>query len=146
MGHIIITDDKELNQGIRPPTIRIDGSMADQGNVPRNTMLDTQIVSCWCKKSFKSVRGLKIYQTRKGCRLTASSVPEPSVVMQHSGADLPPGNASDDNSPVNNHNAADESIADPPGARRKPIKWPSMSHFSTWSAMDDDLSVVLQLR
>ena len=122
----------------------MDGSTVDPGNVQRKN--EKEIVSCWCRKSFKSVRGLRIHQTRKGCRRTASSVPEPSGLMQRSGADLPPGNASDDNSQVNNHSAVDESTADPPGARCPPIKWPSMSDSSAWSAMDDDLSVVLQLR
>ncbi len=122
----------------------MDGVTPDPGNVPRNN--EKELVSCWCRKSFKSVRGLKIHQTRKGCRRTARSVPEPSGLMQRSGADLPPCNASDDSSQVYNHRAVDESTADPPGARRPPIKWPSMSDSSTWSDMDEDLSAVLRHR
>ncbi len=121
----------------------MDGSTVEPGNVQRKN--EKEIVSCLCRKSFKSVRGLRIHQTRKGCR-NARNVPEPSGLLQRSGADLPPGNASDDNGQVDNHSAVDESTADPPGARCPSIKWPSMSDNNTWSAMDDDLSVVLQLR
>ncbi len=122
----------------------MDGVTSDPGNVQRNN--EKELVSCWCRKSFKSVRGLKIHQTRKGCRRTARSAPEPSGLMQRSGADQPPGNVSDDSSQVYNHSAVDECTVDPPGARRPPIKWPSMSDSNTWSAMDEDLSAVLQHR
>ncbi len=94
----------------------MDGVTSDPGNVPRNN--EKEIVSCWCKKSFKSVRGLRIHQTRKGCRRSARSAPEPSGLMQRSGADLPPCNASDDSSQVYNHRAVDKSTADPPGEKR----------------------------
>ncbi len=109
-------------------------------------MKDEWIVSCWYRKSFKSVHGLRVSLTRKGCHRTHSDVPDPSLAMQHSGAILPSGNASDESSRLHNHSTADESTAGKPGPRCPPRNWPIMSDSNTQSAMDDDLSVVLQLR
>ncbi len=45
------------------------GKKRRHGSKQRNNF----IVSCWCRKKFKSVRGLRIHQTRKGCRRLPAS-------------------------------------------------------------------------
>ena len=114
------------------------------GTAQRNMRKEPDMVSCWCRKSFRTVRGLRIHQTRKGCRRMADGATHPNQVMQRTEVvHTTEGNAEDDDNPVNTHSVIDESTAEPPDVRRPPINWPAMSEAEKWSAMDEDICGVL---
>ncbi len=105
---------------------------------------DNVMVSGWCKKSFRSVRGLRIHQTRKACRRMAGGATNPNQVMQRTEVvHTVECNAEDDIYPFNTHGVIDESTAEHPDVRRPPIDWPAMSEAEKWSAMDEDICWVL---
>ncbi len=101
-------------------------------------------VSCWrCRKSFKTVKGLRIHQTRKGCRYEAGGRQVPTDGLQRA-AGIDPADKAPDNSRLeSNHSVAAESTADETNDRRPPIMWPAMSDLKAWSEMNDDLTKVL---
>ena len=101
-------------------------------------------VSCWrCRKSFKTVKGLRIHQTRKGCRYKAGGRQVPTDDLQRSVGVDPADKAPDDSHRETNHSVAAESTADETNDRRPPIMWPAMSDLKAWSDMDDDLTNVM---
>ncbi len=85
---------------------------------------DGLMVSCrGCRKSFKTVKGLKIHQTRKGC-MKPKDTNTNTAEEQCSGT--PPRETYGNNCPETHHSTVDSSaLSDSDGLRRPKVKWPA---------------------
>ncbi len=132
--------DADRNVEQRPRIMRTDRRMDDPETSPRT------FVTCWkCRKSFRTVKGLRIHQTRMGCRYEGGRREAPAEVLHRPDDVHSLDNAQDDSRLESNHSVAAESIADQTNTRRPPIMWPAMSDLKVWSQVDDDLVKVLNV-
>ena len=108
----------------------------------RTTTRTTPI--CWCGRTFNTVRGMRIHQTKKACWSIQRS-PDSDAKDSCGGNPVPgepckaEGTVSEDNPPIADGHAEDPSIEE--SAAR--VKWPARSDKAAWKQLDEDLSKVL---
>ena len=108
----------------------------------RTTTRTTPI--CWCGRTFNTVHGMRIHQTKKACWSIQRS-PDSDAKDSCGGIPIPgepckaEGTASEDNPPIADGHADDPSLEE--SAAR--VKWPATSDKAAWKQLDEDLSKVL---
>ena len=111
---------------------------------PQTRCMDTELlVSCWCRRSFTSVKGLCIHQTHMKCKQRKEERSEPTSAEEEqcSRSEEPElCEASEKCSQDQTHNIADLNVNAELDERRLKVKWPPMADKKEWAAMDDDIS------
>ena len=99
---------------------------------------------CWCGRTFNTVHGMRIHQTKKACWSIQRS-PDSDAKDSCGGNPIPgepckaEGTVSEDNPPIADGHAEDPSLEESVAR----IMWPATSDKAAWKQLDEDLSKVL---
>ena len=127
------------------PTMVVEQRKATQKVAHPWTKNKVEIVSCWCRRAFTSVKGLRIHQAQKKC--LGSRTSSRTEVQQCSGTEQSePRETTEKSSQEESHCAArlnaQHSVD---GAPRYPkVRWPPMKDSKAWAEMDDDIDLILK--
>ena len=128
-----------------PRTMVVEQWKATQKAAHPRTKNKVEIVSCWCRRAFTSVKGLRIHQARKKC--LGSRTSSRTEVQQCSGTEQSePCETTEKSSQEESHCAArlnaQHSVDGTP--RHPNVKWPPMKDSKAWAEMDDDIDLILK--
>ena len=111
---------------------------------PQTCSTDTELlVSCWCRRSFTSVKGLRIHQTHMKCKQRKEERSEPTSAEEEqcSRSEEPElCQASEKCSQDKTYSTADLNVNPQLDERRLKVEWPPMADKKEWAAMDEDIS------
>ena len=101
------------------------------------------MVSCrGCRKSFKTVKGLRIHQTRKGCMKSREANTNATEVQCNGNT---PCETFRNDCPDKHHSTVDSSaLSDSDGLRRPKIKWPASADKKQWKEVDKNLCELME--
>ena len=117
---------------------------------PQTCSTDTELlVSCWCRRSFMSVKGLRIHQTRMKCKQRKEERSEPTSAEEEQYSRSEESElceASEKCSQDQTYSTADLNVNPQLDERRLKVKWPPMADKKEWVAMDEDISASMSCK
>ena len=124
-------------------TQEIDKASKKQAH-PQTCSMDTELlVSCWCRRSFTSVKDQRIHQTHMKCKQRKEERSELTSAEEEqcSRSEEPElCEASEKCSQDQTHSTADLNVNPQLDERRLKVKWSPMADKKEWAAMDEDIS------